>query len=770
MKFGSGQAVKRVEDKVLITGTGKFTDDIDVGEGLSAHFLRSAHAHAIVSSIDFETASKLPGVHLIATQFELDHERVGEIKCLDWVKNVDGSDIVPTTRPPMARGIVRSVGDIIAMVVATNKEQALNAAELIEVNYEPLPAITDVDSALEADAPQLYPDYPCNKVFHWRVGNHEEALHEFNTADLKTDRIVELSVVNNRIAPNAMEMRQIIAMPHPESDETDELLIWCGTQGTVSLSKQIAEALNLDSRKVHLRSGNVGGGFGYKIFLHPEQLCVCWAVKKLNRAVRWQQDRTEGFISDLQGRDIKSYAKALVTKSGKIKAIQFKNQANLGSWLSNFGVYVPTKSTSRTLTSLYDIQNVSLEVIGVVTNTPAIDAYRGAGRPEANYIMERLMDKIAFDLQIDRVEVRKVNLIQPEQIPYKTVCSGTIDSGNMPALFDEALRNADVEGFRERYENSQKNGFFRGLGIALYLESCGNGKDGGVDIRFNKDGDVIIYAAQMENGQGHQTTLTQIFSDRLGYDAGKIRVIQGDSRISPSGNTGGARMTVIQGSATAEAAEKILNKARPFAAEFLECGLNEIDFEEGIFRRVNTNKTVSIEYLSKNLFNNGEVHPFNLKHFYTTQGPSFPYGCHVVEVEIDKKTLVTVIKKYTVTDDVGEVINPDTLLGQIHGGIAQGVGQALYENLVYDKTGQCLSGSLMDYTLPRADHFTMITHYLKNTKCKNNYLGVKGVGEAGTIGAPPAIISAICDALSLAHIDMPVTSTKIWKSIKKEVI
>ncbi len=768
MKFGIGQAVKRVEDRVLLTGLGRFTDDINVGEGLFVHFLRSIHAHAIVKLIDFEAASKLAGIHLIASQDALDAENIGEIHCLDLVKNSDGTEVSKTTRPPMARGIVRSVGDIVAMIVADTKEQALDAAELIRVKYETLPSVTDTYAALSPDAPQLYPNYPGNKVFHWRVGNHEETLREFDETNLANHTIIELSVLNNRVAPNAMEMRQIFAMPHPEPDGDEELLVWCGTQGTVSLAKQLAEALKLENGKVHLRTGNVGGGFGYKIFLHPEQLCVTWAAKKLNRAVRWQQQRTEGFVSDLQGRDICSHARALVSNTGKIKAVQFHNLANLGSWLSNFGVYVPTKSTCRTLTTLYDITKVSLEVTGVVTNTPAIDAYRGAGRPEANYMMERLMDKIAFDLELDRVEVRKANLIQAEQIPYKTVCSGTIDSGDMPALFDAALRNADVKGFDDRYKISLENGFLRGLGISLYLESCGNGKDGGVDIRFNKEGEVNIYAAQMENGQGHHTTLTQIFSDRLGYDAEKIRVIQGDSRISPAGNTGGARMTVIQGSATAEAAEKILEKARPLAAKLLECNENYIEFEEGIFRHAQTNETIAIEELARYLFVDGEAHPFNLKHVYSTIGPSFPYGCHVVEVEVDKSTFVPHIRKYTVTDDLGGVINPDTLGGQIHGGIAQGIGQALYENLIYDEAGQCLTGSLMDYTLPRADHLTMISHYLSNTKCKNNYLGVKGVGEAGTIGAPPAVVSAVCNALCLPHIDMPLTLSKIWGKVKEE--
>ena len=396
MKFGIGQAVKRVEDKVLITGTGNFTDDIHVGEGLATHFVRSPHAHANIKHINFEEAAVLPGVVLITTQKELDDENIGDIECLDLVTNSDDSEIIPTTRPPMARGVVRSVGDIVAMVIANTKEQALNAAEMIEIEFDVMPAVVDTASALSSGAPQLYPEYPRNQVFHWQAGNHDETIEQFKTECMPDDSIVELSVVNNRIAPNAMEMRQIIAMPHPDTQDKDDLLIWCGTQGTVSLSRQIAKALKLSKDKVHLRSGNVGGGFGYKIFLHPEQLCVSWAAKKLQKTVRWQQDRSEGFISDLQGRDIQSYAKALVSKIGKIKALEFRNQANLGSWLSNFGIYVPTKSTCRTLTTLYDIPYVSFQVTGVVTNTPAIDAYRGAGRPEANYMMERLMDKIAF--------------------------------------------------------------------------------------------------------------------------------------------------------------------------------------------------------------------------------------------------------------------------------------------------------------------------------------------------------------------------------------
>jgi carbon-monoxide dehydrogenase large subunit len=438
----------------------------------------------------------------------------------------------------------------------------------------------------------------------------------------------------------------------------------------------------------------------------------------------------------------------------------------MGSWLSNFSTYIPTLSGSRTLTTNYDIQAASLRVIGVMTNTPAVDAYRGAGRPEANYLMERLMDHIAAETGHSRIDVRRVNMIKGSQIPYEMVCGGTIDSGEMTELFDMALATADVAGFAKRKAESSKNGKLRGIGFGMYLEQCGNGADDGVDIEFQDDGRVILYGSQQCNGQGHQTTVTQILSDRLGYDADLITVKQGDSSRSPRGTTGGARMTTVLGSATAVAAAKIIDLAKPFAAKALECGEDDLNFTDGLFLRHDTNRSIAIEDLIRQLAISGEKHRLNWAQPYETDGATYPYGCHIIELEIDRQTCAVDIASYHVLDDFGIVINPLTLEGQIHGGIAQGVGQALLEHVVYDDSGQLLAGSLMDYALPRADHFPGFQISTRNTACANNALGIKGSGEAGAIGAPQAVISAICDALGITHIDMPATPLAIFNAMK----
>jgi len=555
----------------------------------------------------------------------------------------------------------------------------------------------------------------------------------------------------------------MVAAPGAKDGTLD---IWCGTQGVVGIAEQIAKALSMERGDVRVQTGDVGGSFGFKIFLHPEQICIAWAARRLGQMVRWQQRRSDGFLSDLHGRDNRSRARAAIDKTGRILALQVTAHANMGAWLSNFSTYIPTLSGSRTLTTNYDIQAASLRVIGVMTNTPAVDAYRGAGRPEANYLMERLMDHIAAETGHSRIDVRRVNMIKTSQIPYAMVCGGTIDSGEMTELFDMALATADVAGFAKRKAESAENGKLRGIGFGMYLEQCGNGADEGVDIEFQDDGRVILYGSQQCNGQGHQTTVTQILSDRLGCDADLITVKQGDSNRSPRGTTGGARMTAVLGSATAVAAAKIIDLAKPFAAEVLECNEDDLNFTDGLFLRQDTNRSIAIEDLVRQLAISGEKHRLNWAQPYETDGATYPYGCHIIELEIDRQTCAVEIASYHVVDDFGLVINPLTLEGQIHGGIAQGVGQALLEHVVYDDSGQLLAGSLMDYALPRADHFPGLQISTRNTACANNALGIKGSGEAGAIGAPQAVISAICDALDITHIDMPATPLAIFNAMK----
>ena len=764
MKFGIGQTVKRLEDQNLLTGKGAFTDDQMPGQGRAVAFLRAPFAHAAITHLDLSAARSADGVVLAACQADLDADNVGEIQCQFYPVNRDGSKVPKTTKPPMARELVRHAGDLVAMVVAETRQQAMDALDLIEVDYDPLEAVTDVYAAMQPEAPQLHSEYPNNIVFDWEAGTIDTARAEIEAAVAGGARLVEIDVVNSRVMPNAMETRPVVAM---HADDMDGLRLWLPSQGPVGLAEQLADALGYEHNQLQVLTGDVGGGFGYKIFLHPEQLCIAWAAKTTKSLVRWQQERSDAFLSDLHGRDNRSIARAAVDTKGRVLALDVRVHANMGSWLSNFSCYIPTLSACRTLTGPYDIQIAGMQVLGIVTNTPAVDAFRGAGRPEANYLLERLMDHIAVELDIDRVAVRQANLIQPEQIPYAMIEGGTVDSGDMPGLLADAMEKADWQGFEARRSTARVNGKYLGIGLAMYLEQCGGGGGSGVDVEFQGDGTAIIYASQQDNGQGHRTTLTQIFSAQLGYDADKIKIVQGDSQRTPRGTTGGARMSAVLGSTLSQAADLIAEKAKPFAAEQLDAAIEDIQFAEGIFSAAGTNRSIEIEALVEALASDVPAeHPLNQQHEYTTKGASYPYGCHIVEIEVDMATLQPQILRYTVVDDIGNVINPMTFAGQIHGGIAQGVGQALFEHVAFDEDGQLLAGSLMDYTLPRADHLPSFSISTRNTVCQNNVLGVKGVGEAGAIGAPPAVISALCDALGVVHIEMPATLQAIWQTMK----
>ena len=765
MKFGVGQPILRIEDPRLITGQGRYTDNIEPGTGLAVAFLRAPLAHARLVSVDTAAAAALDGVHLVVTQADLDADGVGDIKCQHRLTNADGEKMTLVDHPAMVRGVNRAAGDIVAAVIAETDTIALDAVELIDAHYDSLPAVTDVYNALKDDAPQLYAEYPRNIAFDWEAGNHDATDAAIEGAAAAGMELFDIDVINNRVIINSMETRPMIAGP---GEENGTLEIWCGTQGPVGISEQIAEALGMSPAQVRVRTGDVGGSFGFKIFLHPEQLIIAWAARRLGRRIRWQQARSDSFVSDLHGRDNRTKARAVIDSDGKVHALAVTVHANMGSWLSNFSTYIPTLSGSRTLTTNYAIPVASLRVLGIMTNTPAVDAYRGAGRPEANYVMERLMDHIAEHVGVDRAEIRHRNMIKASQIPYTMVCGGTVDGGEMPELMEAALHRADQAAFAARRAESERRGRLRGFGFGMYLEQCGGGTDGGVDVRFREDGTILVLAAQQENGQGHRTTLTQILIDRLGFDADKIEILQGDSARTPPGTTGGARMTPILGSAVAEVAAKTIETAKPHAAEALEVEEGEVIFADGVFSAANTNHSISIEDLALRLVPAEGAHPFDLKHQYTTDGATYPYGCHVVELEVDPGTCQVDLLRYTVVDDFGAVINPMTLEGQVHGGIAQGIGQAIHEYAAFDDQGQLVAGSLMDYRLPRADDLPRFDISFRNIPCKNNILGVKGSGEAGAIGAPQAVISALTDALGVTHIDMPATPQAIWEALRSK--
>ena len=764
IRFGIGQSVRRLEDNDLITGQGRYTDDMFPGEGLAVHFLRAPFAHARLKHLDLEAAKQAEGVRLVACQADLDGDKVGEIRCQHLADWPDGTPMKEITKPPMVRDINRYAGDIVAMVVAETRQQARDAAELIEMDFEPMEAVTDVYDAMADGAPPLYDEYERNIAFEWHAGRVSEAREAIAKGEAEGKRVFSIDVVNNRIMINSMETRPMVARPLPDSKDGG-VQIWTGSQGVVGLANQIGKALNLGKDQIQVLTGHVGGSFGFKIFLHPEQLCIAWAAVKLGTMVRWQQDRSEAFISDLQGRDNRSIARALVSSDGRIEALEVTVHANMGAWLSNFGVFIPTMSGYRTLTGCYDIQTAGLIVKGVMTNTPAVDAYRGAGRPEANYLLERLMDRLALELGVERTEIRRRNLVKPEQIPYEMVVGGAIDSADMPALMETAMEKADWGGFAARRKESEAKGRKRGIGLAMYLEQCGGGEENGIELEFDAEGRLTAYVSQHDNGQGHRTTLTQILSHSLGYDADKIEIVQGDSLRTPAGTTGGARMSAVLGSTLLEASGVVVDRARADAAARLEAPEDSIGFDDGIFTAKGSNRSVTLEELVLAAGRDKTPHPYSLKHSFATDGATYPYGCHIAEIEIDSATNEIEIERFTVVDDFGKVINPLTLEGQIHGGIAQGVGQAIYEYLPYDGEGQLLAGSLMDYTLPRADNLPRLDIHTRNIPCTNNPLGVKGAGEAGAIGSTPAVLSAVCDALGIDHMDMPATPQRIWERL-----
>jgi len=764
MKLCIGEATPRLEDSRLLRGEGLFSDDVTPGEGLRVAFLRAPFAHARLTGLDLEAARALDGVHLVAAQADLDADGVGDIPFTLDLKNRDGSDMVKIAKPVMVREINRSAGDIVAMVVADDTATALDALELIDARYDPLPSVTDVYAATAAGAPQLYAEYPDNVALDWETADPIGTRAAFDGAAAAGMDIVEIDIVNNRIIINALETRPIIAAP---GERAGTLEIWCPTQGPVPIAEKIADALNMRVDDVQVRTPDVGGGFGYKIFLYPEQIALAWAARRLGRKVRWQQTRSDAFLSDLHGRDNRSRARALIDNEGRVHALEVTVHANMGSWLSNFSAGVPTLSGARTLTTNYRIPTASLRIRCVMTNTPAVDAYRGAGRPEANYLLERLMDHVAAHVGISRVEVRRRNLIRRSDMPYTMPVGGTIDDGDMPGIMEAALEKADYDGFAARRAESEARGMRRGIGVTMYLEQCGDrGGDDAVDFRFQADGSICVLAGQQDNGQAHRTTLTQILSDRLGYDAEKIIIRQGDSFLTPPGTTGGARMSIVIGSGVAHVAGETIRKALPFAAERLGCDVNDLNFVDGLFQMHGSNRSISLEDLVIALSPAEGPHPFDMYYAYQSEGATYPHGCHVAEIELDPALCLPKLVRYTVVDDFGVIINPVTLRGQIQGGVAQGIGQALYEHAAFDENGQLVSGSLMDYTLPRADHLPWIDVYFQGIPAANNMLAIKGSGQAGAIGSTQAVISALSDALGITHIDMPATPSAIWRAMR----
>ena len=767
VKFGVGQSVKRVEDPRLLTGNGRYTDDIQVKRQAHAHFVRSPHAHASFTRIDTSKAAAAPGVLAVITGADLKAAGIGNVPCMVPLTNRDGSKMQMPPRPALAIGKARFVGDAVACVVAETLAQAKDAAELIEIDWTELPATSDIEASAKAGAPQIWDFAANNQVFDWGMGDEAKT----DAAFAKAHRVITMDFVNNRLIPNSMEPRNAIGEVLPDG----RLQLTVSSQGGSGLRKALAGYIfKIPENRIRVVTPDVGGGFGMKIFLFPEYVSVMFAARLIGRAVKWTGERSEAFLADTQGRDHKTRAELAVDKENRFIGIRVVVNANLGAYLSHYGPFIPTDLFAWMVPGCYDFPTAWCNVKGVYTNTSPVDAYRGAGRPEAAYMIERLVDKAARELGVGVDELRLKNFIKPAQMPYRTPMGQIYDSGDFAATMAAGMKSADWAGFAARRAESKRRGKLRGIGLSYYIEVCGGSPDESAQVRIDAAGGATVLIGNQSNGQGHETAYAQIVAEKLGIDFANVRVVQGDTDLAVyPGGTGGSRAASVGGSAIWGACDRIIAKGRKFAAQMLEAAESDIEFKDGNFTVVGTDKSKSFGDVAQAAFDMTKI-PAGLSpgldetSNMSPTAATYPNGAHVCEVEIDEGTGVTEVVRYTITDDFGKVINPLLLAGQVHGGTAQGIGQALLEGARYDaETSQLITGSFMDYCMPRASHVPSIAFAFTEACPTNaNPLGVKGCGEAGAIGAPPAVINAVVDALQpygITHIDMPATPEKVWR-------
>ena len=768
-QFGIGQPVRRVEDRRFITGHGAYVDDISRPREAYAFMLRSPHAHARVAGIDAGSALAAPGVLAVFTGEDLARDGIGDIPCVSAVSNRDGTQSVLPPHPAIARERVRHVGDTVAMVVAETAAVARDAAELIAVDYEPLPAVVDTARALDPGQPQVWDEAPGNLCFDWETG--DGAAVERATAAAR--HRISLDLVNNRVVVNSMEPRGAVGEYDP-GDETYTL--WSSTQGSHFLRNLLAgNVFKVPENRIRVVTRDVGGGFGMKLFLYPEHVLVLWAAKKIGRPVKWIPDRSDAFMTDTQGRDNVTRLELALDEEFRFLGLEVTLIANMGAYLSNFAPEIPTASGAVMHSGVYAIPAIHVGVKGVFTNTVPVDAYRGAGRPEAAYAIERLVDYAARQLGVPPEELRRRNFIKPEAMPYQTALGLNYDSGEFARNLDQALAAADLAGFPARRAEALARGCYRGIGHAVYIEQSGFPPDEFAELRFDQSGTLTILMGTQSSGQGHQTAYTQLAAERLGIGPAKVRVLQGDTAVISFGRgTGGSRSIPVGGASLVHAADKLIAKGRRIAAHLFEAAEADVEFADGVFSVAGTDRRLGIEEVARAAFDPARQAPgvepgFDESGHFTPPQPTFPNGCHVCEVEIEPDTGHIDIVRYLVVDDFGTVINPLLLAGQVQGGVAQGVGQAMLERTVFDpETGQLLTGSLTDYCIARAEDLPAIEFAYNIVPCRTNPLGVKGAGEAGAIGAPPALVNAVVDALSdlgIAHLDMPLTPERVWQAI-----
>ncbi|MDP3161715.1 MAG: xanthine dehydrogenase family protein molybdopterin-binding subunit [Reyranella sp.] len=763
----NGRSVRRLEDARFLLGRGRYVEDIDAGTVLHGYVLRSPHAHALIERIDVAGAAALPGVHLVATAADLAADGLGLLPCLAAVKPL----VVPP-RPALAEGRVRHVGDPVAFVVADSADVAREAAELIEVNYEPLPAVVDGIAALADCAPALWDQAPGNLAFHFRKGDHEAVAQAMKSAA----HVVAVEVMNNRVVVVPIEPRAGIARHDAATGVMDLELTGQGLHG---IRRQLAEfVFKVPLESIQLHAPDVGGGFGMKNFLYPEWVLLLWAARKLGHPVRWIADRAEEFVSGAQGRDIAASARIALNATGRILALDVAMVANLGAYLSGNGPGASAVAASTAHGGVYDIPLIAVDVRGAFTNTVPVDAYRGAGKPEANYITERAIEAAARVIGRDPADLRRQNLIA--SFPHKTAMGMAIDSGGFVANLDAAVVRAEMDGFEARRTAAKTRGRLRGIGIGCFLETSRGAPNEGAEVRFAPDGTVTIALGTESNGQGHETSFAQIASEHLGLPIDVFRYVQADTRQVKSGaGHGGARSMHMGGAALVKAMDAALAKARRLAAHLLQASGDDLDYRQGRFSVRGTDRGVDLAALARSAEDAANLpdgmspeagkglgeHVLNITDVFT-----FPSGCHVAEVEIDPETGACELVRYTAVDDYGRLINPMLTEGQVQGGVVQGIGQALLEHTVYDPgSGQLLSGSLMDYALPRADDLPFFDIDLIERPTAANPLGVKGSGQAGCIAAPQTVMAAVLDALrpsGVTALDMPATPERVWQALQ----
>ncbi|WP_019646669.1 xanthine dehydrogenase family protein molybdopterin-binding subunit [Novispirillum itersonii] len=777
---GIGASVKRVEDYRFLTGRGRYTDDMNRPGQCHAYIVRSPHAHARILSIDTSATVAAPGVLTVLTGADMVADNIGSLPCGWLIHSRDGTPMKEPKHLPIAADKVRHVGDQVAVVIAETLQQAKDAAELLEIEYEELPAVV-APGSVETAGTAVHDEAPDNVCYDWVWGGKDKT----DAAFAQAAHVTTLDLVNTRLVPNAMEPRAAVGEYDPGMDEY--------TLTTTSQNPQLIRLLlcgftmGLPEHKVRVVAPDVGGGFGSKIYHYAEEVIVVYAARRLKRPVKWTAERSESFLSDAHGRDHLTHVELAMDASGIFLGMRVNTTANMGAYLSTFSSCIPTILYATLLSGQYKTPAIHAEVKAVFTNTVPVDAYRGAGRPEACYLIERIVDVAAREMGIDRAELRRRNFITPEMMPYDTPVGLQYDSGNFARNLEDALALIDYDGFPARRAESAARGKRRGIGFASYIEACGiapsnvagalgarAGLYDSAEVRFHPTGSVSVMVGVHSHGQGHETTFAQIVSERLGVPMDKIEIVHGDSAKTPFGmGTYGSRSLAVGGMAMMKAIDKVIAKSKKIAAHLLEASAEDIEQDGGVFRVAGTDKSVDIAaiagaaYVPHN-YPLDELEPgLDEQAFYDPKNFTFPNGTQICEVEVDPDTGVVKIVRFAAVDDFGRVINPMIVEGQVHGGLVQGIGQALLEHAIYDEdSGQLLTGSFMDYAMPRADDVPDFEVKTNEVLCTTNALGVKGCGEAGTIGGAACVMNAVCDALDIGHMDMPASPERVWRVIR----